>query len=415
MSLARESELELKLELTRDELTACGRIQPWTISRSANPLRARCAPSISTRPTIACGRSASRSGCGRTARAGGNTVKSGTGVEHGVSSSAETETVVDHPEPDLEAHRQSQDPPQGRESRSKVDPGAGIRDDGGAHHRLCTRATARSSLPRRGRGARRQRRGRPVRGGAGAESGVPECLLTRRPSCFGPAHPPRQDQQGRARLQPGARQDERSSPRRAATRRAALLREEQTCAEALGLSCSPPPIRSSPTGARCSRRRIPCCCAPAAHRPAASAQRAARVPPAARHARAARVGGARPGPGAHGRGAARCRRADRAHLCPRGRADQGRSRRAARARGARRPPRQHARPRTGGARGRAMVGAAAVPGAVAAHHRGRGGPRAARSRSSPAPPSSGSGRRWPTAASGSTTSPSSSATRCARP
>ncbi len=84
----------------------------------------------------------------------------------------------------------------------------------------------------------------------------------------------------------------------------------------------------------------------------------------------ARAGRPRPGPGPHRRRAARRRRADRAHLCAGGRHHQERSRLASPARGAARPPRPRARARAGGAQRAAMVGAAALSGAVAAHHRG---------------------------------------------
>ena len=313
------------------------------------------------------------------------TVEVGTDVRGGASNPLEAEIAVDgraRSRPD----RQPQGAAQGREGDCQVGPRAGVRDRGQAHHpppagrRWRARAGAR-----RGHRARRQRRGRAVRGGAGAEigrAGVP--AADRRKSVRGRARASLREQQGRARLQPGTRPDQRACPHRAAARRAARARPEpylrrSFCADrAVGgrPDCGQPARRAGDGG--------PCRRPPAAHRPAAAAQRAQRFPPAARHGRAARAGGARPGARPHGGRVARRRRADRADLCAGGGDDGERSRLAAPARGAARASRSRPRAGAGGAQWAAMVGAAALSGAVAADHRAHRQARWAGRASSPA-------------------------------
>ena len=372
MSLARESELELKLELTRDELRRV-RSHPALGDLAVGEPVTRTVRSIyfdtPDHRLRALGISLRLRSDGESWK---QTVKSGTGVEHGVSNPIEAETVVEQPEPDLDriGNRKIRRKVEKAVARSILEP----------VFETVVERTTRQLHSGEGELELALDEG-TVRAGAAEnalceaelelKSGAPECLLETAAKLFGSA-PVRFSESSKAERGYSLALGRTNGHAHVEPQRGVLpeLHAEQTCAEAFGLI-----VRSAADQIVANRRAVletvdPGGRAPAAHRLAAPAQRAARLPPAARHARAARVGGARPGPGAHGRGAARCRRADRAHLCPRGRAHQGRSRRAARARGARRPPRQHARPRAGGARGRAMVGAAAVPGAVAAHHRG---------------------------------------------
>ena len=130
------------------------------------------------------------------------TVKVGTDVHGGVSNPLEAEIAVARPEPDLGLIGNRKVRRKVEKAIEQVDPGAGVRDRGQAHHAPAAvrRRRARAGA-RRGHRARRQRRGCPVRGGAGAEigrAGVP--AADRRKSVRGGARPPRREQQGRARL-----------------------------------------------------------------------------------------------------------------------------------------------------------------------------------------------------------------------
>ena len=392
MSLARESELELKLELTRDELQrvrshpALGDLavgEPVTRTAALDLLRHARPPPEGARH-LACG-------CDRTARAGGRPSRPAPASSNGVSSPVEVgdrrRAARARPRP----HRQPQDPPQGREGRGAVDPGAGVRDRGAAHDAPAALGRRRAgACPRRGHGARRRRRERPVRGRAGAEIGrarVP--ARRRRPSCSA-AQPVRLAESSKAErgysLALGRTQ--RARARRAAARRAARSFDaEQTCAEAFGLI-----VRSAADQIVANRRAVLETEDPAAAhqlriglrrlRSALRAFRPLHDTPALRelegHAQAlARTVG-------------ELRDADvliEEIYAPVAGAHQGRSRRAARARGAARPSRPHARARARGAR-RASNGrcCSSISRCGRARSRMRRRTRPARSRSSPAPP-----------------------------
>jgi triphosphatase len=102
MSLARESELELKLELTRDELRRV-RSHPALGDLAVGEPVTRTMRSIyfdtPDHRLRALGISLRLRSDGESWK---QTVKSGTGVEHGVSNPVEAETVVEQPEPDLD-------------------------------------------------------------------------------------------------------------------------------------------------------------------------------------------------------------------------------------------------------------------------------------------------------------------------
>ena len=102
MSLARESELELKLELTRDELRRV-RSHPALGDLAVGEPVTRTVRSIyfdtPDHRLRALGISLRLRSDGESWK---QTVKAGTGVEHGVSNPIEAETVVEQPEPDLD-------------------------------------------------------------------------------------------------------------------------------------------------------------------------------------------------------------------------------------------------------------------------------------------------------------------------
>ena len=267
MSVARESELELKLELTHAELQ-----------------RVRAHPALGS---LAVGEPVTRTlrsiyfdtpdyrlralGISFRLRSDGDswlqTVKSGTAV-------AQRGVEADRGGGRRRAagagsagHRQSPHPPQGREGGLPVDPGAGVRDGRAAHHAAAALGRRRAGAgARRGRRARRQRREQPVRGRAGAQVGKPGVpAADGRPAVRHGARSPRQGQPGRARLQPGAGQGQRS--RRAATWRAAATSPPITpVRKPSPSSCNRRPPRSPPIGRRCWRqttRTPPISCASA--------------------------------------------------------------------------------------------------------------------------------------------------------
>ena len=171
-----------------------------------------------------------------------------------------------------------------------------------------------------------------MRGGAGAEigrAGVP--AADRRQGCSGPspcvsprAARPSAATAWRSAGPTGTRMSSRSAACCRELEPEPHLRRSLRADRAVG---SRPDRRQPARRAGDGRpRRRP----PAAYRLAAAAQRAQRFPPAARHGRAARAGGARPGARRARRRAARRRRADRADLCAGGGHDQERSRLAAR-------------------------------------------------------------------------------------
>ena len=416
MSFARESELELKIELTRDQLQrmrwhpALGDLaagEPVTRNLRSiyfdTPDHRLRALDISLRL---------RSDGERWLQ----TVKAGTAVCNGVSNPLEMEVAVERPEPDLELidNRKVRRKVEKAIARSILEPVFETVVERTTRHLQSADGELELALDEG-----------TVRAG-GAEnaiceaelelkSGAPECLLHMAAKLFG-AEPVRLSESSKAERGYSLALGRTNGHAHADPQRGVLPRLEQdhTCAEAFALivqSASRPdrrqPARRAGDGG--SRRR-----APAAHRLAPAAQRAQRFSSPARHARLARAGRPRAGVGAHRRRAARRRRADRAHLRAGGGNDQERPRAAAPARGAHRPPRRRARARAGGAQRPAMVGAAALSGAVAAHTSRAPRRSGDRCGNSPARRSRSAGRKSPTAASGSTISPSSSATRCAR-
>ena len=327
MSIARESELELKLELTHDELQrvrshpALGGLavgEPVTRTLRSiyfdTPDHRLRAQGISFRLRI--GRR--RLAADRQGRHGRRERRLRTPSRRRPPSSGRSRTS---------RHRQSQDPPQGREGGGTVDPGAGVRDRRAAHDAPAAlgRRRARAGARRR-RGARRQRRERAVRSRAGAEVGQPASACCRRPPSCSPPSRVRLAESSKAErgYSLALRQDATVTPssRSAAElprarRRAHLRRGVRPHRAVGGRPDRRQPARGAGDGG--PRRR-----APAAHRPAPAAQRAARLPPPARHAGPARAGG----PCAQAlartrRRAARRRRADRGDLCAGGRHHAG--------------------------------------------------------------------------------------------
>ncbi len=257
MSLARESELELKLELTRDELRRV-RSHPALGDLAVGEPVTRTVRSIyfdtPDHRLRALGISL-RSEIGRREleadRQGGHRRRARRVEPHRGGDGRRAAGARSRP------HRQPQDPPQGREGRGAFDPGAGVRDGGGAHHASAAfRRRRAGACARRGHGARRRRRERAVRGRAGAEIG-----RTRMPARDG-GQAVRQragallrEQQGRARLQPGARPDATVTP--TSSRSAACcpsFMPSRPAPRRSGSSCARPPTRSWPTAAPCWRR-----------------------------------------------------------------------------------------------------------------------------------------------------------------
>ena len=260
MSSARESELELKVELTRDQLQrvrwhpALGDLaaaEPVTRNLRSiyfdTPDHRLRALDISLRV---------RSDGERWLQ----TVKAGTAVRNGVSNPLEMEVAVERPEPDLELidNRKVRRKVEKAIARSILEPVFETVVERTTRHLHSADGELELALDEG-----------TVRAG-GAEDAVCEAELElksgragmpaahRRQIVRGGARAPFREQQGRARLQPGARQDQRARPRRAATRRVATNSSRTIPAPRRSpSSCNRRATRSPPTGAPCWRRWIP--------------------------------------------------------------------------------------------------------------------------------------------------------------
>ena len=135
MSGVSGKELELKLELTPEELQRVGAhpaLEQSDGRKAGHPDPAL--RSISTRPTIVCAPKASRCACARSATSGCRPSRAARASTNGVSNPDEVEAVVRQARARPRRDRRPQGAPDDRAGGAPLGAGAAVRDHRHAHH-----------------------------------------------------------------------------------------------------------------------------------------------------------------------------------------------------------------------------------------------------------------------------------------